>query len=228
MADTKHDEPKVDAVTGYKTTGHDWDGIAELNQPLPRWWLWIFYACIAFSVAYWIVFPAWPLVWSATGGVIGWNSRTAVDQEVAALEANRGPMIDRLTKTEIAAIKDDPALLDFTRAYGSIAFKENCAPCHGAGGGGAKGYPNLIDDDWLWGGSIDNIAHTIAYGVRNTNPDSRSSEMPAFGRDGILSGPEIRNCGAICPVALRPAGAEGRRSRGRRQDFRRQLRLLPW
>ncbi len=193
MADTKHDEPKVDAVTGYKTTGHDWDGIAELNQPLPRWWLWIFYACIAFSVAYWIVFPAWPLVWSATGGVIGWNSRTAVDQEVAALEANRGPMIDRLTKTEVAAIKDDPALLDFTRAYGSIAFKENCAPCHGAGGGGAKGYPNLIDDDWLWGGSIDNIAHTIAYGVRNTNPESRFSEMPAFGRDGILSGPEIRN-----------------------------------
>lgn len=192
MADSEHNEPRLDPVTGYKTTGHDWDGIEELNHPLPRWWLWIFYACIAWSVVYWFIFPAWPLVWSATGGLIGWNSRTAVDQEVAALETNRGPMIDRLTSTEIAAIKDDPELLDFTRAYGSIAFKENCAPCHGAGGGGSKGYPNLIDDDWLWGGSIDNIGHTIAYGVRNDNADSRYSEMPAFGRDGLLSGAEIR------------------------------------
>ncbi|SDB50496.1 cytochrome-c oxidase, cbb3-type subunit III [Bauldia litoralis] len=192
MADSEHNEPRLDPVTGYKTTGHDWDGIEELNHPLPRWWLWIFYACIAWSVVYWFIFPAWPLVWSATGGLIGWNSRTAVDQEVAALETNRGPMIDRLTSTEIAAIKDDPELLDFTRAYGSIAFKENCAPCHGVGGGGSKGYPNLIDDDWLWGGSIDNIGHTIAYGVRNDNADSRYSEMPAFGRDGLLSGAEIR------------------------------------
>lgn len=193
MADTEHDEPRLDPVTGYKTTGHDWDGIEELNHPLPRWWLYIFYACIAWSVAYWIVFPAWPLIWSETGGVIGWNSRTAVDEAVAELEASRGPMVDRLTSTEITAIKDDPELLDFTRAYGSIAFKENCAPCHGTGGGGAKGYPNLIDDDWLWGGSVDAIGHTIAYGVRNDNVDSHVGDMPAFGRDELLSAPEIRN-----------------------------------
>ena len=191
MADPSNE--KLDTVTGFKTTGHEWDGIAELNQPLPRWWLWIFYACILFSVGYWIVYPAWPLVFSATNGVIGWNSRTAVDEAIAQLQADRGPMVDKLSKTEIAAIKDDPELLDFTRAYGSIAFKEDCAPCHGAGGGGAKGYPNLIDDDWLWGGSIDNIAHTIAYGVRNANSDSRYSEMPAFGRDGILTGAQIRD-----------------------------------
>lgn len=193
MAETEHDQPQVDPVTGFKTTGHNWDGIAELNHPLPRWWLWIFYATIVWSIGYWIIFPAWPLVFSATGGVIGWNSRTAVNQEVAALEANRGPMVDRLTSTEIAAIKDDPGLLDFTLAYGRIAFKENCAACHGVGGGGAKGYPNLIDDDWLWGGSFDEIAHTINYGIRNDNPESRFGDMPAFGRDGLLTSTEIRD-----------------------------------
>lgn len=193
MAENENDGPKVDPVTGFKTTGHNWDGIAELNHPLPRWWLWIFYACIAWSVVYWIIFPAWPLVWSATGGVIGWNSRTAVQEDVAALESSREPMVDRLTATEINAIKDDPELLDFTRAYGSIAFKENCAPCHGAGGGGAKGYPNLIDDAWLWGGSVEEIGHTIAYGIRNDNDESRFGDMPAFGRDGLLTGAEIRD-----------------------------------
>jgi len=193
MAENEHDQTKVDPVTGYHTTGHDWDGLAELNQPLPRWWLWIFYACIAWSVAYWIVFPAWPLVFSATGGVLGWHSRTAVEEEVKALEASRGPMVAQLTKTDIAAIKDNPGLLDFTLAYGSIAFKENCAPCHGTGGGGAIGYPNLIDDDWLWGGSVAAIAQTITYGIRNSNLDSRQSDMPAFGRQGILTGAEIRN-----------------------------------
>ena len=191
MADTSHDQPKVDSVTGHKTTGHEWDGIAELNQPLPRWWLWIFYATIVWSVAYWIVFPAWPLVYSATNGVLGWNSRSAVEQEVAALQDSRGPMVDKLTNTEVAAIEQDPQLLDFTLAYGEIAFKENCAPCHGVGGGGAKGYPNLIDDSWLWGGSIDQIAHTIAYGIRNDNPESRQGDMPAFGRDGLLDGTQI-------------------------------------
>ena len=192
MAETNHkDGPRVDPVTGYSTTGHAWDGIEELNHPLPRWWLWIFYACIVWSVVYWFVFPAWPLVYSATGGFLGWNSRSAVEEEVAALQDSRGPMVDKLTGTEVAAIEQDPQLLDFTLAYGEIAFKENCAPCHGAGGGGARGYPNLIDDSWLWGGSIEEIAHTITYGIRNTNPESRQGDMPAFGRDGLLDGTQI-------------------------------------
>ena len=87
MAD-KH-EPEVDAFTGVATTGHEWDGLKELNNPLPRWWLWTFYACIVFSIGYWVAYPAWPLVWSATNGVIGWNSRTAISQEMAALSASR-------------------------------------------------------------------------------------------------------------------------------------------
>jgi cytochrome c oxidase cbb3-type subunit III len=194
MADK--DKPAVDPLTGIATTGHEWDGLTELNQPLPRWWLWIFYATIIWSVGYWVVYPAWPLVTSFTGGVFGWHSRAAVVAEMEALTESRGPMVAQLTETSLADIANNPALFDFTLAYGRVAFKENCAPCHGAGGGGAAGYPNLIDDEWLWGGTTDAIQTTITHGIRNADPDSRQSEMPAFGRDGILNPTQIRDVAA--------------------------------
>jgi cytochrome c oxidase cbb3-type subunit 3 len=187
------DKPKVDPVTGYNTTGHEWDGLTELNHPLPRWWLWTFYATIIWAIGYWIVYPAWPMITSYTGGFLGWHSRTAVAEELAALQASRGPMVAKLTDTPLTEVQADPALFDFTLAYGRVAFQDNCAPCHGAGGGGAVGYPNLIDDDWLWGGTTEEIAHTITYGIRNDNPESHFGDMPAFGRDGILSNTEIWN-----------------------------------
>ncbi len=191
MAD--HDQPKVDAVTGIATTGHDWDGITELNQPLPRWWLWIFYACIAFAVGYWVFYPSWPLITNAAGGVFGWHSRTAVVEDLDLLRAQRGPMVSKLAGVPLTEVKADAGLFDFTLAYGRAAFGDNCAPCHGPGGGGARGYPNLIDDDWLWGGSLDAIQQTITHGVRNENADSRQSQMPAFGRDEILTTAEIHD-----------------------------------
>lgn len=187
------DRPVIDPITGTATTGHEWDGLTELNEPLPRWWLWIFYATIIWALGYWIVYPAWPLMNSFTGGVLGWHSRTAVDEQLDALEVSRAPMIAKLTDASFDGVKTDPALFDFTLAYGRIAFLENCSPCHGTGGGGAIGYPNLIDDEWLWGGSTDAVAHTIAYGVRNDHAESRQSDMPAFGRDEILTSTEIRN-----------------------------------
>lgn len=191
MAD--QEKPHIDAVTGIATTGHEWDGLRELNQPLPRWWLWIFYATIVWSVGYWVVYPAWPLIFSATNGVIGWNSRTAVVEELDALKASRGPLVAELTNADINAISQNPQLLDFTLAYGRVAFKENCAPCHGGGGGGAKGYPNLIDDDWLWGGTVEQIEQTIVHGIRNTDPDSRQGDMPAYGTDGTLTPEQIKS-----------------------------------
>ncbi len=189
MAD--HEQPKVDSVTGVPTTGHEWDGISELNNPLPRWWLWIFYACIAFAAGYWVVYPSWPLITNAAGGVFGWHSRAAVVEDLDALKAKRAPMVAKLTGASLTEVKADAGLFDFTLAYGRAAFGDNCAPCHGPGGGGAKGYPNLIDDDWLWGGSHDAILQTISHGVRNENPDSRQSQMPAFGKDGILTSAQI-------------------------------------
>lgn len=186
-------EPKIDEVTGQATTGHEWDGLTELNQPLPRWWLWIFYATIVWSIGYWIVYPSWPLITSYTGGVFGWHSRVEVAEDLNTLQTARAPMVAQLTDTPVADLDADPALFDFTLAYGRVAFLDNCAPCHGVGGGGAPGYPNLIDDAWLWGGSTEEIAHSITYGIRNDHPDSRFGDMPAFGRDGILNNTEIWN-----------------------------------
>jgi cytochrome c oxidase cbb3-type subunit 3 len=186
-----HDKPHVDAATGTATTGHEWDGIAELNTPLPRWWLWVFYACIVWAVGYWLVYPSWPLVSSYTKGMFGWQSRDAIVADLAGLKALRGPMTDKLASASLADISGDPALLEFARAQGKTAFADNCAPCHGAGGAGAKGYPNLNDDDWLWGGKLADIATTISHGIRSADPDARTGSMPAFGRDNMLPKADI-------------------------------------
>jgi cytochrome c oxidase cbb3-type subunit 3 len=181
----------IDPVTGVATTGHEWDGVRELNMPLPRWWLWIFYATIVWSMGYWIVYPAWPLVTSYTGGIFNWNSREAIIGDMAALKAQRAAMVDRIAATSLEGILADQQLLSFARAQGRAAFADNCAPCHGAGGGGAKGYPNLVDDDWLWGGKLDDIALTIRHGIRSADDKTRAGSMPAFGRDKILERPDI-------------------------------------
>ncbi|ARQ00530.1 cytochrome-c oxidase, cbb3-type subunit III [Pseudorhodoplanes sinuspersici] len=187
----EHTTRVVDKVTGTETTGHEWDGIRELNTPLPRWWLWTFYMTIIWSIGYWIVYPTWPLVSSYTSGLLGWQSRQAIIDDLAALKTQRASMVDRIAETPLQEILSDQTLIDFARAQGRTAFADNCAPCHGAGGGGAKGYPNLNDDDWLWGGKLDDIAFTIRHGVRSNDADTRMGSMPAFGRDKILSRPDI-------------------------------------
>jgi cytochrome c oxidase cbb3-type subunit 3 len=181
----------IDAITGTETTGHEWDGIHELNTPLPRWWLWLFYITIVWSIGYWIAYPAWPLLTTYTQGVLGWSSRNAIAVDLASLRAQRAAMTDRLTAASLDEILADPKMLDFARAQGRAAFADNCAPCHGAGGGGAKGYPNLNDDDWLWGGKLDDIAFTIRHGIRSTDEKTRPGNMPAFGRDKLLERPAI-------------------------------------
>ena len=188
MADEKKE---IDALTGTATTGHDWDGIRELNTPLPRWWLWTFYITIVWAIGYWIVYPAWPLLTSSTEGVFGWHTRSAVVADMDQLKLLRGPMMDKLTNASLSEIAGDPLLLDFARAQGRAAFADNCAPCHGAGGGGGKGYPDLNDDDWLWGGKLEDIERTIRHGARGGDDDGHQGRMPAFGRDGILKANEI-------------------------------------
>ena len=188
--------PDVDAITGTTTTGHEWDGIRELNTPLPRWWLWLFYATILWAVGYWVVYHSWPLVSSYTKGAFRWQSRDAVVSDLDALKAQRGPMVEKLRSASLQEIASDPTLLDFARAQARPAFAENCAPCHGAGGGGGRGYPNLNDDEWIWGGNLDEIAQTIRHGVRSGDADARQgAAMPAFGRDGILKRADVENAG---------------------------------
>ena len=181
----------VDAVTGTATTGHEWDGVRELNTPLPRWWLWVFYATIIWSVGYWIVYPSWPLISGYTTGVFNWHSRAAITNELAGLRAIRGPMVDKLNAASLQEIRDDDRLREFALAQAKPIFLENCAGCHGSGAAGAKGYPNLNDDEWLWGGKLDDIAATIRHGIRSADAKTRAGSMPAFGRDGILKRADI-------------------------------------
>ncbi len=184
--DTKRDD------LDYETTGHSWDGIQEYNKPLPRWWLMVFYATIIWGVGYTIAYPAWPGVRSATAGLLGWSTRGAVAEEISAQEAKLAPINEQLASVELTSIAGDPELNGYAQNAGAAVFRTWCAQCHGSGAAGAKGYPNLLDDDWLWGGSIEDIHTTITHGIRNEDdPDARYSEMPAFGRDGLLEREQI-------------------------------------
>jgi len=175
-----------------KTTGHEWDGIMEFDNPMPRWWLWVFYATIVWGIGYTIAYPAWPLVSEATSGMLGWSSRAKVEAEIAAVETANAPINAELEALELAAIPNHPELEGYAVSAGSAVFKTWCAQCHGSGAAGAKGYPNLLDDDWLWGGTMEDIYTTVAYGIRNEDSDdARYSAMPAFGRDELLDKTQV-------------------------------------
>ena len=175
------------------TTGHSWDGIEELNTPLPRWWLWTFYATIVWGLYYVAAYPAWPLINGATQGFLGFSTRAEVAADIAEFEAKQAPMNDKLASVELTAIADDAELLGYANSAGAAVFKTWCAQCHGSGASGAVGYPNLVDDDWLWGGDIESIHTTITVGIRQPTDEDylRQSEMPAFGRDELLEDGQI-------------------------------------
>lgn len=193
-----------DDVSGTETTGHEWDGIRELDTPLPRWWLYIFYGCIVAAAIYWVLMPAWPMANGYTRGILNWSDRRNVAAEVHSLEASRAPMFDRLAHASAADLARDAELQEFARAAGESAFGDNCQTCHGAGGAGRPGYPVLADDVWLWGGSLDEIEHTIRVGVRSGHPDARMSQMPAFGRDHMLTSDQIGDATEYV-ISLSPA-----------------------
>src|SRR5215471_7516739 len=181
----------IDTVSGTATTGHQWDGIKELNTPLPRWWLTTFYLTIIWAIGYWIVYPAWPLISTNTPGLFGYSTRASLAVELANLEAARGEKMAALAAAPLADIEKDPALLALARAKGRTVFGDNCAPCHGSGAAGAKGYPNLNDDDWLWGGTLDQIEQTIRFGARSGHARTHEGQMLAFGKDGMLKPDQI-------------------------------------
>ena len=185
------DHTEVDSVSGTATTGHALDGIKELNTPLPRWWVITFYITIIWAIGYWIVYPAWPTISSNTKGLFGYSSRADVAVELANLEKIRGAKMAALATASLADIEKDPQMLALARAKGKTVFGDNCAACHGTGAAGAKGFPNLNDDDWLWGGSLEQIQQTLLYGVRSGHPKTREGQMLAFGKDGVLKPAEI-------------------------------------
>lgn len=189
MTDNKEKDP----ISNVETTGHEWDGIKELNNPLPRWWLWVFIVTIIWSIGYWVVYPAWPTLSGegergGTPGTLGWTQYEKLEQELVEAEGNQREYLDLFSDATYDEILNDPELYAFAMAGGKAAFKDNCATCHGTGGAGYPGYPNLNDDDWIWAGDLDGIYTTIKYGVR-MHPDARDSLMPAYG--DILSNEDV-------------------------------------
>lgn len=191
MADKKH----IDEISGVETTGHEWDGIRELNNPMPRWWVYTFYATIVWAIGYTVMYPAWPLLTDNTKGLLGYSSRAEVAQELDIAKSAQVTYLDKISAASLQEIVADRELAQFAVAGGAAAFKVNCSPCHGSGAAGGAGYPNLNDDDWLWGGDLDSIHTTIMHGIRyDQDPDTRISEMPAFA--DILDGDQIKQVAA--------------------------------
>ncbi len=199
--------PERDEVTGTETTGHEWDGIKELNTPLPRWWVWTFYATIIWGIGYMIAYPAIPLAHTNTKGVLGTTNRSELKAEMKAAEAAKGKFLAKMKKMSVEEIAKDPEMREFAVHAGKAAFKVNCVSCHGSGAQGAYGYPNLNDDDWLWGGTLEDIHYTITNGVRynpDSNEDTRTSDMPTFGGpDGTLTPEQID---AVAEYVLKLSG----------------------
>src|SRR5260370_16829341 len=181
----------LDHVRGTATTGEEWDGMKELTTPLPRWWVITFYLCIVWAIGYSIVYPAWPMLWGNTPGVLHYSSRADVAVELANLEKIRGDKMVALGAVTLADIEKDPALLALARARGKTVFGDNCAPCHGSGAAGAKDYPNLNDDDWLWGGTLDQIMQTIQFGPRSGHANAHEGAMLPFGKEVVLKNDQI-------------------------------------
>ena len=196
-----------DSVSGQYTTGHEWDGIKELNTPLPKWWVYVFWATVIWSIAYWIAMPAWPTVSGYTQGVLNYSSRNDLQAELKAQKQARAKFEAKIAAMPVDEVVKDKDLRNFAMVGGKVLFNENCAPCHGTGGVGvANAYPNLADDEWIWGGELADIQNTVAYGVRNTNSNSHQSEMPKFGVDGLLTKEQIDQV-ADYVVALSSKGA---------------------
>lgn len=185
MSNKKTDLPKgaeTDDATGIETTGHSWDGIKELNNPLPRWWLWCLYLTIIWGIGYSIAYPAWPMITGATTGLLGYSTRGEVAKEIERFDNKNAALKAELESIDLTALSQNPDLQRFAVANGGAVFRTNCSQCHGSGAAGAIGYPNLLDDDWLWGGSIEQIAYSINHGIRNeTDDDAHYSQMPAYG-----------------------------------------------
>ncbi len=185
----------IDDVSGVETTGHEWDGIRELNNPMPRWWVWTFYVTILWAIGYTIAFPAWPLISGSTQGLLGWHSRADFVAEVTDAKAAQNVYLEKIASSSLEDIQKDGELMQFAVAGGAAAFKINCIQCHGSGAEGGNGYPNLNDDDWLWGGTVNDIHTTITHGIRFAeDADTRISEMPAFAE--MLKADEIREVAA--------------------------------
>jgi cytochrome c oxidase cbb3-type subunit 3 len=191
MNKEKNNEIKNNLKTKPETTGHNWDGLEEYNTPAPRWWLIVWMVCIIYSIIYWFIYPTWPTLNGNTKGSKNWTQQSQLKESQIEILQKKQVYLEQFNKASFAEIKQNKDLMEFAINGGKAAFQNNCAMCHGTGAAGQKGFPNLNDDDWLWGGKIEDIYQTLLYGIRSGHDKSRESAMPAFGVDKVLTKKEI-------------------------------------
>lgn len=200
-----------DPHSGHMTTGHEWNGIKELNTPVPRAVWFFLIVTVLFSVGYWVLMPAWPVGTTYTKGLLGADQKEQVSRRVDQAAAARSQWTRQIASKDYDQIRSDPGLMTFVREDGHRLFGDNCAACHGIDARGGKGFPNLTDKDWLWGGSPDLIAHSIAVGINSpANKATRVSQMLAFGRDGILDNDAVLAVADYVKTLSDPAWAKGK------------------
>lgn len=181
-----------DEVSGQNTTGHEWDGIKELDTPIPKPAIWAYGLTSLFAVLYWILFPAWPYVTDFTRGLLDYSSRVTIMESVAAANTERATSTKELESGDLIALAADPDVRARHQDDASILYLDNCAVCHGRGLKGQAGFPNLTDDHWLWSGDVEEIATTLRYGINAGHDEERFSEMPAFGTQQMLERGDIK------------------------------------
>lgn len=171
---------RIDPVSGYDTTGHDWNGIKELNTPFPRLVIWALVLTFLYSVVAWVLLPAWPTGRDYTRGLLGLDQQEEAVQGFRDLAERRQDWLSRFEGDDFDALQSDKALMTEALPAAARLFADNCAACHGAGGQGGPGFPVLSDGTWLWSGDPKEIAATIRHGINAEDPDTRTAEMPAF------------------------------------------------
>jgi cytochrome c oxidase cbb3-type subunit III len=189
-------EVERDPVSGRDTTGHEWNGIKELDTPVPRGVLIFLIVTHLWALVWWFLVPAWPLGTTYTRGLLGIDQRTTVEARVVEGQQERAAWTARLETEAYDAVLADESLMQTVRATGRQLFGDNCAACHGRDGKGRANYPDLTDDDWLWGGGPELIEQTLRYGINTRHPDTRIAQMPAFGRDEMLDRNQVRSVAA--------------------------------
>jgi cytochrome c oxidase cbb3-type subunit 3 len=190
---SKENQKIKKSLESFGTTGHDWDGVSEYNVPAPRWWLIVWIICIIWAVIYWFFYPTWPTLSGNTKGSLNWTKFSELSSEQKIIEDKKIVYLEQMSKKSLEEIRQDEKLMQFALNTGKSAFRENCSACHGQGAQGYKGYPNLNDDDWLWGGKLSDIYQTLLYGIRSGHDSARVNQMPSFGLDKVLKKAEIND-----------------------------------
>ncbi|OHV21644.1 cytochrome-c oxidase, cbb3-type subunit III [Rhizobium sp. RMa-01] len=201
---------EIDQITGRRTTGHIWNGIKELDTPIPRGVLLFLIVTHLFALLWWILLPAWPLGTTYTKGLIGGSQKQTVERKIVEAAASRAPWTAKIEKASFDEIRADAQLMSKVNASGHQLFGDNCAACHGRDGKGGQNYPDLTDNDWLWGGEPDRIVETLTVGVNSRHSNSRVSQMPAFGADEMLDRKQVTDVAAYVYSLSNSASSEER------------------